>query len=137
MDRADYRYNSEYRATVRAQMIALAKGLVADDLGLIPVARKLSTFCDGVELEIGALLNVFVAVHSETDALPIGEERTLWNAETLVREDKKLARPRSVGTTEPLPQRPSSFGCLSICHSPPYPRSPSLQRRGSQFAPYL
>jgi hypothetical protein len=72
-------------------MIALANGLVAGDLGLVAAARKLSTFRDGVEPEIGALLDVFVAVNSETDALPTGEERALWNAEALVQEDKKIS----------------------------------------------
>jgi hypothetical protein len=91
MDRTDYRYNSEYRATVRAQMIVLANGLIAGDLGLIAVARKLSSFRDGVEPEIGALLDVFVGIHSETDALPIEEERALWNAEALAREDRKIS----------------------------------------------
>src|SRR5215831_7927245 len=52
MDRTDYRYNHEYRATVRAQMLALASGLIAGDLDLIAVARKLNVFCDGVEPEI-------------------------------------------------------------------------------------
>jgi hypothetical protein len=91
MDRTDYRYNSEYRADVRAQIVALASGLVAGDLSLVPVARKLSAFRDGVKSEIGALLDVFVAIHSETDAMPIGEERALWNTEALVREDRRIS----------------------------------------------
>jgi hypothetical protein len=88
MDRTAYRYNLEYRATVRAEMLALARGLIAGDLGLIAVARKLNGFGDGVEPEIGRLLDVFVAIHSETDVFPIGKERALWNAEALARKDK-------------------------------------------------
>jgi hypothetical protein len=95
MDRTDYRYNLEYRAAVRAQMLALARGLIAGDLDLIAAARKLSAFScffsDVFEPEIGALINVFWAIHTETDALPIGEERALWNAEALAREDKKIS----------------------------------------------
>jgi len=72
-------------------MLALASGLIAGDLDLIAVARKLNVFRGGVEPEIDALLNVFVAIHSETDALPIGEERALWNAEALAREDRKIS----------------------------------------------
>jgi hypothetical protein len=34
------------------------------------------------------LLDVFVAIHSETDAFPIGKERALWNVEALARKDK-------------------------------------------------
>jgi hypothetical protein len=61
------------------------------DLDVIAAGRQLNAFCDGVEPEIGALLRVFVAIHSETDALPIGEERALCNAEALAREDVKIS----------------------------------------------
>jgi hypothetical protein len=91
MDRTDYKYNLEYRATVRAEMLALATGLIAGDLGLIAVARKLNGFRDGVEPEISSLLDVFVAIHSETDALPVGNVRALWNAEALARQDKEIS----------------------------------------------
>jgi hypothetical protein len=91
MDRTDYKHNLEYRATVRAEMLALASGLVAGDLGVIAAARELHGFQDGVEPEIGALLLVFTAIHSETDALPIGKVRALWNAEALARQDKEIS----------------------------------------------
>ena len=91
MDRTDYRYNLEYREAVRARMLTLAKGVISGDLGAIAAARELKGFQDGVEPEIGVLLIVFVAIDSETDALPVGKERTLWNAEALVREDRKIA----------------------------------------------
>ena len=71
-------------------MLSLAEGLVAGDIGVIAAARKLSGFCDEVEPELATLLNVFVGISSETDALPIGEERTLWNIDALAREDQKI-----------------------------------------------
>lgn len=71
-------------------MLALSRGLVAGYVGVIAAARELKGFNDGVEPEIGALLNVFAGIDSETDALPIGDERALWNAEALVREDRKI-----------------------------------------------
>lgn len=72
-------------------MLALAKGLIAGDLGLIAVARELNGFQDGVEPEISVLFRVFVGIASETDAPPIGKERSLWNAEALLRENRKIA----------------------------------------------
>jgi len=90
MDRTDYRCNLEYRATVRARMRALANGVVTGDVGLILAARELQGFRDGVEPEIGDLLDVFVGLNSETDALPVGPERSLWNAEALVRKDEEI-----------------------------------------------
>jgi hypothetical protein len=91
MDQTAYRYDLGYRAVARAEMLALANGLIAGKLGIIAVARKLHYFADGVEPEVNALLNVFVGIHSDTDALPIGEERALWNAEALHQQEAKIA----------------------------------------------
>jgi hypothetical protein len=77
MDRTAYRLNLEYREAVRAQMLLLARGVLTGDVGLSAAARELRRYCDDVEPEIGALLNVFVGLDSETDALPIGKERAL------------------------------------------------------------
>ncbi len=91
MDRTQYRINLEYQASVRAQMLAIAKQFLGEKLGLVQTARELLQFRDGVEPEIGALLDVFVGIHSETDALPIGTERALWNLQALEVEDRKIA----------------------------------------------
>jgi hypothetical protein len=90
MDRTDYQYNLEYRAQVRERMRALARGVISGDLGIITVARELKSFRDGVEPDIGELLNVFVAIDSETDAFPIGKERSLWASEALERYDAEI-----------------------------------------------
>jgi len=91
MDRTDYRCNLEYRAAVRAEMLAVVRRLLAGDVGIIQAARSLSPFRDRVEPEIGSILDVFVGIHSETEALPIGEERALWNRTALEREDVKIS----------------------------------------------
>lgn len=71
-------------------MLVQANGLIAGELSLIAVARKLTGFRDGVEAEIAVLLDVFAGIHSETDALPIGEERALWNSEAVARDHRKI-----------------------------------------------
>jgi hypothetical protein len=91
MDRTQYRINLEYRASVRAQMLGMAKQFLGGKLGLVQTARELLQFRDGVEPEIGTLLDVFVGIHSETDASPIGTERALWDPEALELEDHKTA----------------------------------------------
>jgi len=70
-------------------MLPLAAGLVADDLNVIAVARKLKGFRDGIEPEIARLLDVFAALDSETDALPIGKQRAMWSEEALARLDSE------------------------------------------------
>jgi hypothetical protein len=91
MYRTDYRYNLEYRGKVRSQMLSLAKKMLAGQIGIIAAARELRTFQCEVEPEIAAILNVFVVIDSETDSLPVGEVRQLWNSQALEREDRKIA----------------------------------------------
>jgi hypothetical protein len=90
MDRTAYRYDLEYRATVRAEILTLAKGLISGNLRIIAVERKMNRFVDSVEPEIATLLDVFAGINSETDALPIDDERALWNSEALEQEDLKI-----------------------------------------------
>jgi hypothetical protein len=71
-------------------MLGLARGLVSGDLGIIAAARELASFCDVPEPQLGAVLDVFVAIHSETDALPIGKVRSLWNSDALARKDEEI-----------------------------------------------
>jgi hypothetical protein len=91
MDQTSYRYNWEYRASVRALMLELAKQLLSGDLGVVAAARALVPFSDVVEPEIGTILNVFVGIDSETDAFPLGEVRQCWSPESLERYDLRLA----------------------------------------------
>jgi hypothetical protein len=89
MDRTDYRYNLEYRTNARARMLTVARGVVSGDLSCIAAARQPRPI-DGVEPEISAILDVFIGIHSETDALPIGKERAFWNREALARKDEEI-----------------------------------------------
>lgn len=91
MDRTSYRYDLEYRAGVRACMRAVATQLLAGTIGVIAVARELSQFRDGIEPEIGKLLDVFVGLDSETDDLPIGDQRAHWDPEALKQKDPEIA----------------------------------------------
>ena len=87
-------------------MLALASGLIAGDLDLIAVARKLNVFCDGVEPEIDALLSVFrrnplgdrcAANRGRASAL----ERWLGRTEKLARAEERW-RHEAVGTAMQL-----------------------------------
>jgi len=72
-------------------MLTVARQFLGGELGLVETARELVKFRDGVESEIGTLLDVFVGICSETDALPIAAERALWNPQALKVEDRKIA----------------------------------------------
>lgn len=90
MDRTDYKYNLEYRAAVRAKLASSATDFIEGKLGLIATARDLGRLGDGFEPALRQLLDVFAVIFDETDGLPIGAERALWNAQALVQEDKKI-----------------------------------------------
>jgi len=105
MIRENYRTNLEYRESVNARMLSLAKRLLSGELGIIAGARELSGFEDEVgqvEPEIGAVLTTFVGISSETDALPVGDERRHWSAAALEREDRKIAEAENTWRTNAL-----------------------------------
>jgi hypothetical protein len=91
MDRTAYPYNLEYRGKIGSEMLSLAKQMLAGKIGIIAASRELRTFQGEVEPEIAAILNVFVGIDSETDSLPVGAVRQLWNLQALERGDRKIA----------------------------------------------
>src|SRR5258708_29024103 len=95
MDRTQYRINLEYRASVRVRMLTVARQFLGGELGLVQTSRELTKFRDGIEPEIGTLLDVFVGICSETDALPIATEQALWNPQALEMEGRKIAAAES------------------------------------------
>jgi hypothetical protein len=73
-------------------MLNLARQLVAGEVGAIVAARELNTFHDVVEPEIRAILDTFVGIDSETDALPLADEvRQLWDPDALEAKDALIA----------------------------------------------
>jgi hypothetical protein len=91
MNQTDYRYNLEYRETVRARMLDLATRFLSARIGVIEVARELRSFVDIPEEEFRPYLDVFMGIDSETDALPIGDVRLRWSPDAFRREDLKIA----------------------------------------------
>jgi len=91
IDQSSYRYNLEYRASVRAEMLRLTEQLLSGELSVVAAARALKPFRNAVEPELSEILDVFVAIDSETDSLPLGEVRQHWNPGSLEREDMKVA----------------------------------------------
>lgn len=90
MDQAAYRYNLEYRNRARATVLALAKDFLNGKRALIETARNLREFGE-LEAEFWDSIRVFIGIDSETDALPIGDVRAMWDAKALQREDQKIA----------------------------------------------
>jgi hypothetical protein len=91
MDRTSYRYNLEYRAEVQSQLLTAAKRFLAGKTNLIEAARELCPFQDVPEPELSTHLRVFVAIDSETDALPVGDMLLWWHPDTVHEQYRKIA----------------------------------------------
>jgi anthranilate phosphoribosyltransferase len=84
-------YNLEEKRWLVDQMLAKATAFLEGQAGPIETARSLAAF-RGKDENLDELLLTFVAVDSETDALPLGDVRKLWDAEALKRRDIEIAK---------------------------------------------
>ena len=85
--------HEEYVNLLRKQIVQVATKILNEELGLIEGTRLLSAASREVtnnQFDPDFLL--FVAVDSETDALPIGKERQYWADYALVEKDKEIKR---------------------------------------------
>jgi hypothetical protein len=75
----------------KAQVIEIANKVLANQIGIIEGARELAHLRWQVtDDEFDPDFIPFVAVDSETDALPIGEERVYWASKVLVEKDQEI-----------------------------------------------
>jgi DNA-directed RNA polymerase subunit RPC12/RpoP len=75
---------------VKIAIRSIAMELIAERIGVIGAARKLSGLRHYVEPQIAEVLMTFLAIDSETDTLPVGGDRKEWNAEALKRKDLEI-----------------------------------------------
>ena len=83
---AEHLSHEEYVASARQQAANVAAGILAGTIPVLEGSFKLSALRHEVEVESNDKdFLVFVAISSETDALPVGEVRKHWSAEALAR----------------------------------------------------
>ena len=78
----------EHCRMIRARALDLIEGR----LSVIESARVLSKLTYWSELNNDPDLTTFVAIDSETDALPVGDARKYWASHALEREDVEIAK---------------------------------------------
>jgi len=83
-------YNKEHRQWVSSKIVALAQSVLAGQLGIVAASRQLSAWRFDVGAEHDPDFTFFVGVDSETDHLPVGEERQHWNPDALRTKDEEL-----------------------------------------------
>lgn len=84
--------HEDYVATRRRRAYAVADAVIRGEMGAVEGSRVLSRMQN--ELDLGKvetdLMLTFIGVDSETDDLPLGDERDLWNPQALSEKDADL-----------------------------------------------
>jgi hypothetical protein len=91
MERPAWFLNEWYWRHTCSQIVACADDLLADRLGVIAASRLLFPLVHEVRASADPDFNLFVLIYSESDALPVGSERSTWSTAALEREDVKIA----------------------------------------------
>ena len=82
--------------------IALAGRVLAGELGVIEGCRALSSMGWEFGADITDQFSPFVAIDSETDDLPVGVVRNLWDVDALARKDLRIDRCEQLYRTQAL-----------------------------------
>lgn len=83
--------HEEYIAFVKEKIVATAKDMLTGDIGIILGSRKLYSLSYELGDQRDLDFNIFIAVDSETDHLPVDDERENWSEEALKRKDVEIA----------------------------------------------
>src|SRR5664279_2506097 len=88
--------HEEYVALQRSRVAALARDILTGNVDVLEAAHEIAHLRWEIEApDNDAALDLFVGIESETDALPIGEERQHWSSEALARLEPDLQRARA------------------------------------------
>ena len=74
------------------EIVKTARALLDGDTGVVPAIRIIVPLLRNVRPEVGSSEEALalVAVESETDEFPLGEQRSLWAAAALAQQDEEL-----------------------------------------------
>src|SRR5262245_28920089 len=87
----------------RADALVIARGIRSGSVGVVEGSRRLAALQSAVEP--GAheeLLSAFIAIDSQTDHLPIGDQLTLWAPDALVAKRAELTEAERVHRRDAL-----------------------------------
>jgi hypothetical protein len=106
----------------RAKVVEVAQAMLDGALGIIEGSRRLNDLREALGVHhFDDDFEVFVVIDSETDGLPVGDVRTLWNEVALVQKD------REVEEAERLYRDGAFEGCRKLIARFGRPSGPPLQ----------
>ena len=82
--------NNEHLIELRGKVVAVCESIIREEIGVIVGARKLTSL--GFEMfgKHDEDFLQFAAIDSETDHLPVDNERKNWSLESLEQKDKEI-----------------------------------------------
>lgn len=88
------RYDLEAEDQARAEAVAAAEAILGGELGIIEGARVLSSLASRLvgNWATDPEFQVFGALDTETDHLPVGKVRELWDPAALAEKDATVQR---------------------------------------------
>ena len=75
----------------RRELLDIAEAILRGDIGVILGSRRMQAFRFDLGDEFDADFMTFVAVDSETDHLPVDDERRNWSDDALTRKDAEIS----------------------------------------------
>jgi len=88
------KYTDEYRDHILAlqmDVVKTCRAVIDGDVGVIAASRKLRDLHYQMFQNVDDDFRIFIGIESETDHLPVGDERQYWNAAVLSEKDKEIA----------------------------------------------
>jgi uncharacterized protein DUF2489 len=82
--------NKEY--FIRGNIVAICQALLVEEMGVIGASRRLSNLGWALSDNRDQDFVVFDGISSETEHLPIGDERHNWSVEALGEKDMEIQR---------------------------------------------
>jgi hypothetical protein len=77
--------------TARLSAKKVAQAVLSGQIGILEACRKLARLGHTPGIMSSEIHNVFVGADSETDHLPVGVVRKLWDPEVLLEKDREIA----------------------------------------------
>jgi hypothetical protein len=87
--------NLEHIESRQRDLVKIAKAVLNSEVGIILGSRIIQSFRPELAADFDPDFMAFVAVDSDTDHLPVDEERNNWSAEALARKDIEIAEAES------------------------------------------
>ena len=75
-----------------ARLIEIARGITDGSVGIIEGSRKISSMRHELSDPDDVIFNIFIGIDSETDHLPVGDERRHWSKDALAAKDTEILK---------------------------------------------